>query len=449
MPKAIAYDGSLSFSRKGIRQIIEAFAPDRLKLQLANLARMEPGALWPAALAVECGIAVGDKAAALSFLDEMRARGIGLPKQYVVQLAILQASGAAPSAALSTLDSMRPSESFQGAQHSLDLEACLIRATAQIDVEERWTAHVQEFFTRDGLEAPEFRDPGEGESNRFDLLTGFRSALPTSLDGPLVSVIVSCFNGERYLTAVLRSLLQQTHANLEVLVVDDCSTDHTAELVNALARSDSRIRLLRNKRNVGTYVSRNRALRAARGVYVTTQDADDWSHPERIEQQVRLLEENRQAVACYCVGVRMSEQGRFELVRPGTLLRATCYPSLMYRRVAALQMVGYWDCVRVEADAEYIERLVRLYGKRVVAACPRPLIVQLRRDGSLTTAATTANIGEVGKDRRDYRAQVGRFHRRMTRKTGRFDFENWHRPFPAPDALAVSDERVREALTWE
>jgi hypothetical protein len=76
-------------------------------------------------------------------------------------------------------------------------------------------------------------------------------------------------------------------------------------------------------------------------------------------------------------------------------------------------------------------------------------MIQLRLDGSLTTSAATANIGAVGNDRRAYRSEIGRFHRRMTRQTGRFDFENWRRPFPAPDGVVVSAERVREVLTWE
>jgi hypothetical protein len=185
------------------------------------------------------------------------------------------------------------------------------------------------------------------------------------------------------------------------------------------------------------------------GEYITTQDSDDWSHPERIERQVWLLENNPQAVACHCGGIRMQGDGRFEVHRPGRLFWGICYPSIMYQKKAMMESTGYWDCVRVEADSEYLRRVVRLWGKHSVLACPKPLMIQLRREGSLTTLPETKNVGGVILGSRlAYRTQSTEFLKSMRAGNARYDFERWLRPFPAPESISVPDELVREAASW-
>jgi glycosyltransferase involved in cell wall biosynthesis len=106
----------------------------------------------------------------------------------------------------------------------------------------------------------------------------------------LVSVLLPVHNGARYLESATRSILNQTHREFELIVVDDGSTDGSGEMVTALR--DSRARVIRNERNLGLPASLNRGLREARAEIVARQDADDLSHPQRLEAQVRFLEEN-------------------------------------------------------------------------------------------------------------------------------------------------------------
>ena len=450
MPKRIPLDRAIHFSRGSIKQIVKAADPDRLKQTITELAAMAPGQIWPAVLAIECGTALGDAEFAGKLLGALHDSGTPLPKLHAAQLAALQAAGPSPRAALNILAPYAPTHERARREVSLDAEISLIKANATCENEAHWASHVQQLFVGTGLSPLELPQSHSDGSSHFDLLGRARSTRPKSTSGPLVSVIVTCFNGERYIEAALHSLREQTHANLEILVVDDCSPDGSAAIAARLAREDPRIRLLRNPKNVGTYVSRNRAVRLSRGAYVTTQDADDWSHPERIARQVARLEASPRAIADYCVGVRMTAGGRFEMVRPGRLLDSVCYPSLMYRKSTALRRIGYWDCVRVEADSEYVMRLTQLYGRQVVLGWHQPLVVQLRRDGSLTTdLRTQITGGAVGEDRKTYRAAVRKFHARMTKATGHYDFENWQRPFPAPAGIAVSEDLVREALSWD
>jgi teichuronic acid biosynthesis glycosyltransferase TuaG len=102
----------------------------------------------------------------------------------------------------------------------------------------------------------------------------------------LVSVVMPCYNTEPYVQAAIRSVLDQTHADLELLVVDDASTDGTADIVAALADVDERVVLLRRAENGGAARARNTALERARGDYVAFLDSDDLWLPRKLERQL-------------------------------------------------------------------------------------------------------------------------------------------------------------------
>ncbi len=101
---------------------------------------------------------------------------------------------------------------------------------------------------------------------------------------PLVSVLLAVSNGERYLRAALESILRQTVSDLELIVVDDGSTDETPEILGAV--DDARLRVLRNEERRGLAASLNRGLDEARGRYVARLDADDIAFPRRLERQL-------------------------------------------------------------------------------------------------------------------------------------------------------------------
>lgn len=109
---------------------------------------------------------------------------------------------------------------------------------------------------------------------------------------PLVSVLLSVYNGQDYLSQALDSLLGQSLKGLELLVVDDGSTDGTWPLLQDYARRDQRLSLLRNPANLGLTPSLNRGLRECRGRYLARQDVDDLSEPNRLEAQAAFLERN-------------------------------------------------------------------------------------------------------------------------------------------------------------
>ena len=116
--------------------------------------------------------------------------------------------------------------------------------------------------------------------------------------GPAVSVLMSVYNGEDYLVSAVDSVLGQTYRDFEFIIIDDASTDSTADILNMFAKKDNRIRFIKNKYNIGLTKSLNNGLKLARGRYIARMDADDISLPQRFEKQIDFLEQNRNVLLC-------------------------------------------------------------------------------------------------------------------------------------------------------
>ena len=106
----------------------------------------------------------------------------------------------------------------------------------------------------------------------------------------LISVQMPAYNAEKYVRQAVRSVLAQTHRDLELIVVDDASTDGTARILAEEASTDDRIRVFRHSRRLGEAEARNQAFAHSRGVYIARLDADDWDEPTRLEESVARLE---------------------------------------------------------------------------------------------------------------------------------------------------------------
>ncbi|MCM3729100.1 glycosyltransferase family 2 protein [Neobacillus cucumis] len=128
---------------------------------------------------------------------------------------------------------------------------------------------------------------------------------------PLVTVFIPMYNGEEYIQEALDSIINQTYKNLDILVVDDGSTDNSNKIVSSY--NDPRIRLLVNETNKGLPYTRNLGVKEAKGKYLAIMDADDIALPDRIEKQVKYMEEN---IDIDVVGTYYQEfGGRFNRIR--------------------------------------------------------------------------------------------------------------------------------------
>ncbi len=107
-----------------------------------------------------------------------------------------------------------------------------------------------------------------------------------------VSIITPCFNSEKFISETILSVQNQTHNNWEMIIVDDCSTDKTVQIVEDFIKNDSRIQLIRLNNNSGAGIARNMALKKAVGDYIAFLDADDLWKYDKLEKQLKFLKEN-------------------------------------------------------------------------------------------------------------------------------------------------------------
>lgn len=111
----------------------------------------------------------------------------------------------------------------------------------------------------------------------------------------LVSIITPVYNSEKYLAENIASVQSQTYANWEHILVDDCSTDKSADIILQCAAQDSRIKYIKLLKNSGAGIARNTAIKAAKGKYIAFLDSDDLWHPDKLKKQITFMEKNE----CY------------------------------------------------------------------------------------------------------------------------------------------------------
>lgn len=262
-------------------------------------------------------------------------------------------------------------------------------------------------------------------------------------DNPLVSVILTTYNPDAAeLRTSVTSILRQTWQNLELLIVDDASPEMPPGLLEDLQAQDERVRVIRMPVNGGTYRGRNAGILAARGRYVTGQDTDDWSHPQRIEREL-LAFHGRPDLAGVMV---MANRTDDRLVRAsiGFAPQRRCEVSLMLRTEDALRMGGYVP-VRKGADSEFRERLMRFEGKPVVEL-PDPLYMTRLSVGSLSRA--DFRHGWTAPPRISFSSAYRYWHERAPRLLPPLDSPEHSDipPFAAPARISGRDPNGGEEL---
>lgn len=201
-----------------------------------------------------------------------------------------------------------------------------------------------------------------------------------------VSVVIPAYNAERTIDETLASVRSQSYRNIEIIVVDDGSTDGTVMCVEAHMRADSRIRLLRQQ-NAGVAAARNKGVKAASSEYVALTDADDLWHPEKIERQLHAIQKNPH-IGLVCTLYAVIDENSFIVAKRANSLPPSYQfidlcrrnfigngSSAMMRRDLVLAAGGYDSSLR-ERSAEGCEDLklyLQLAECSVVEIVPLPL----------------------------------------------------------------------------
>jgi hypothetical protein len=250
---------------------------------------------------------------------------------------------------------------------TVDSASPFVRGDLGPAAEQRWLRRFNWQFTSRDLKPVTLRD---GEDVPFNRLTSEPDAEPATA-GPMVTVIMTSFKPRRGdVLQAARSILEQTWTSLELLIVDDASPIAYSPVLDELDQLDPRLRVIRLQTNGGTYVARNVGLAQARGEFVTGQDSDDWSHPQRLEVQVNDLLENPQRPGNQVYTVNMTED--LVRIRRGYGPFIPSAPTLMVRTPILRELGGYIP-LRKAADNELRDRITA-YSDSPIFAIPEPLI---------------------------------------------------------------------------
>ena len=166
-------------------------------------------------------------------------------------------------------------------------------------------------------------------------------------DYGLVSIITPNWNCAKFIGETIKSVQAQTYQNWEMIIVDDCSTDNSEEVVEPYMQEDIRIRFLKNPKNSGAAVSRNYAMREAKGKWIAFLDSDDLWAPQKLEKQIRFMVENDYHFSCH-YSEDINEDGTSKQI-------LTKSP----KHISVFGMISYcWvGCLTVMYDAEYIGKV--------------------------------------------------------------------------------------------
>ena len=131
------------------------------------------------------------------------------------------------------------------------------------------------------------------------------------MNNSTVSIITPVYNAEKFIKETIESVLKQSYEDFEYLLIDDCSTDNSAEIVKSYAKKDSRIKYIKLPENSGAAVARNTGLKHAQGRYIAFIDSDDVWYPEKLEKQLAFMQEKNEAFT-YTKYEHITEDGQVQ-----------------------------------------------------------------------------------------------------------------------------------------
>jgi glycosyltransferase involved in cell wall biosynthesis len=185
------------------------------------------------------------------------------------------------------------------------------------------------------------------------------------MNTPLVSVIMPVYNREKYVGEAIQSILNQTITDLELIIVDDASTDNTLKVIKTF--NDDRIKILKNDTNQGVSFSLNRAILVAKGNYLARQDSDDISLPHRIEKQVDFMENYQEINVCGSLMKSYDNSVIFDYPKKNKQIKASALlsypmasPTLMFRK-NVFKIVKFEGSLRFGEDYQWMAEAITYF----------------------------------------------------------------------------------------
>lgn len=191
----------------------------------------------------------------------------------------------------------------------------------------------------------------------------------------LVSILMPVYNAEKYLIEAIDSVLNQTYYNIELVIINDGSSDNSENIINKY--SDKRIRYYKNEVNLGLIKSLNKGIQLCKGLYIARMDSDDICHPDRILKQVEFLSNNHQYVLCgtRCEFIHSGKKRLFNITSPGDDLGIRSFflvnsplihPSVMFKKSVIEDNNLLYDSSYKDAEDYKFWIDISKYGKLII-----------------------------------------------------------------------------------
>lgn len=200
-----------------------------------------------------------------------------------------------------------------------------------------------------------------------------------------VTILVTAYNAASTLKGCVTSLLSQSWSNIEIIIINDASTDSTLEIAKQIKEFDERVKIVDLPKNVGTFAAKTIGAKYATGDFLTCQDSDDWAHPRKIELQVLPLIKDEELIASTSYWLRIDILGNYHIRQYYPFFRQNP-ASPMFRLAKVNKETGLWHLSRTGADSEFFERLKLVYGKENIIVIKKPLTLASHRKDSLMTS---------------------------------------------------------------
>lgn len=270
--------------------------------------------------------------------------------------------------------------------------------------------------------------------------------IPQAAQAPWVSVLMTAHNVAPYVEQAAISVLRQNWPHLELIIIDDASTDDTWRILRRLQRSDARVQIQRLNTNLGTYFAKNWAFTLSKGQIIFFQDGDDISHPQRIRLGVHALTQQSGAVCVRGAYSRVAQPSGQIFPVNGEIRRLGLITLGVRRQV--FERIGLFNATSKASDEEFFTRLQTAYAQQpgAIVNLRVPTYYNTLRDGSLFADMIANNPAQDGHIQQIPSPSRQRYVQDFTRLHQRTTPQHWQQTFRFPvlrDVIPVAPDMTR------
>ncbi len=203
-----------------------------------------------------------------------------------------------------------------------------------------------------------------------------------NLNNPYISIVLPTYQGQKTVGSTIKSLQNQSFKNFELIIIDDCSTDKTSDVINSFLKNDPRIRFIQHKKNIGLASTLNEGILLSRSNLIARIDQDDEAMPDRLKIQYSFMNKNKKVAVAGSFVYLMGRDKKFDKMLSfptdskairSELIKSNCifHPSVIMRKKSVVNIGGYRKAYK---NAEDYDLWLRLSKSESICNIPLPLI---------------------------------------------------------------------------